>query len=296
MAKKFRAYAALIIFGAGLFGLLFFLSVPPLPADGECKFYDRKLKVLFCRALKEAEKSIDMITFGLTDRDVLRILEKKAEIVHAIADKRSTPKHPLIERRKKSGLTHAKVTLIDGELVLIGSANTTTSSLEMHRNFVMASRSKPLCAFLKRACFDEELQGRYKIEGLEVWLTPDKRTPQRIIELIDGAKSRVQVIMFTLTHPEILDALQRAKGRGVRVELICDRYCKRPDIEHKKGVGGALIHHKWAVIDESTLICGSANWTKGAFARNRDILLIMKNLDAGKQRFCQRLWKSIDVE
>ncbi|MCB1116991.1 MAG: hypothetical protein KDK50_00255 [Chlamydiia bacterium] len=304
MAKKSRVFCSFIfIFGAGLCGLLFFLSIPSLPKSDELFFYSDQtgddLKLLMCYALKNAKKNIDVMTFGLSDPDVIRILENQAAkgcSIRAIADQRSTPKHPLVERRKKSGLNHAKVTLIDDELALIGSANSTTASLEMHHNFILATRSRSLCKLLKEACFDKALRGQYEVDGLEIWLTPDKNCENRLIELIDGAEHCIQLVLFTFTHKGLISALERAKDRGVQVDLVTDRYSKQPAIAHRVGIGPALIHHKWALIDDETLICGSANWTNAAFTKNRDIILIIKNLSLKQKLFCKRLWKTLDLE
>lgn len=304
MAKKSKAvYFIIFIFGAGLCGLLFFLSIPPLPKSDEILFYSDQtgddLKLLMCQALKKATKTIDVMTFGLSDPDVIRILENQASkgcMIRAIADQRSTPKHPLVERRKKSGLNHAKITLIDGEIALIGSANSTTASLEMHHNFTFAARSKALCQLLKVSCFDQALRGKREVDGLEIWFTPDKKCADRIIELIDGAEHCIQLVLFTFTHKNLMAALEQAKDRGVNVDLVTDRYSKQPNILHKVGIGPALIHHKWALIDDKTLVCGSANWTHAAFSKNRDIIIIMKNLSLKQKLFCKRLWKTLEVE
>ena len=301
-------YLIILAFGAGLSGLLFFLNIPTLPKVGDpLQFYSDQigddLKLLMCRSLKKAHHSIDIMTFGLSDPDIIAILEKQHQrgcTIRAIADQRSTPKHALIERKKKAGLNHAKITLVDNELALIGSANYTTSSLEMHHNFILAARSYNLCQLLKKACFDNAMRGRFEVDRLELWLTPDKKCADRIIEIIDKATKSIQLILFTFTHKGIIAALERAYSRGVCVQLVTDRYSKQTQlptfIDHKVGIGPALIHHKWAFIDNEILICGSANWTQAAFARNRDILLIIKNLSPRQKVFCQRLWKTLEVE
>ena len=54
----------------------------------------------------------------------------------------------------------------------------------------------------------------------------------------------------------------------------------------------AIMHNKFAIIDGSTIISGSYNWTKSAYQRNDENLLIIHRPDVA-QRYMQRfagLW------
>ena len=255
------------------------------------------LKLLVCRELKSAKKSVYLSTYGLTDPDILGILEKSKANIIARADQRSTKKHPLVNRIKKSGLHHAKITLIDEKRALIGSANSTTTSCEMHDNFLIRIRSEPFCQKLKQIYFEKDARGRFdfEVEGqpIEVWLTPNKACEIRLIELIDSAQSKIQVAIFTLCNKRIIAALENARRRGTDVQIVVDRYTRQPQIEHQMSRGPQLFHYKWALIDEKTLICGSANWTHAAFAKNREIVLIFPKLNPKQIKFCKRLFKKM---
>ena len=113
---------------------------------------------------------------------------------------------------KSSGLMHRKIVLIDRAQVYLGSANLTPSSLRHHANLVTGFYHPGLAAFLENPASTSyffEIQGQ---QG-EVYLFPDplKKGLSRLIQAIDAAQSKINVAMFTLTHPEIAEALVRAK-------------------------------------------------------------------------------------
>jgi len=59
--------------------------------------------------------------------------------------------------------------------------------------------------------------------------------------------------------------------------------------------GVQLLHHKFIYIDESTLLTGSANWTKSAFYKNSDCIIALHRLNPDQKKFMSRLWTSIEA-
>ena len=57
-----------------------------------------------------------------------------------------------------------------------------------------------------------------------------------------------------------------------------------------------LLHHKFILIDDQTLLVGSANWTKAAFYKNSDCFLILHNLTDDQKTFMNRLWTRLEAE
>jgi phosphatidylserine/phosphatidylglycerophosphate/cardiolipin synthase-like enzyme len=114
--------------------------------------------------------------------------------------------------------------------------------------------------------------------------------------------------MFTFTHPILTETLIKAKKRGVDVKVAIDFESKKgasnKTIERLKNENIAiffnpdskLCHHKYILLDNKTLICGSANWTKSAFNKNFDCFLILYNLDDKQKKFMTKLWKTIQLE
>lgn len=60
--------------------------------------------------------------------------------------------------------------------------------------------------------------------------------------------------------------------------------------------GGPLLHHKFLYVDNTTLVNGSANWTRDAFYKNDEIFLVIHNLDQVQQKQMENLWNVIIKE
>ena len=180
---------------------------------------------------------------------------------------------------------HRKIVILDESTVFIGSANMTTSSLQLHDNLTLGMYDPKMAQFLK-----SPTEKTYAFETGLLWLLPDPHALTHITGKIDAAQSTIFIAMFTLTQIDLINALIRAKTRGVDVKLAIDRYTARgaskkalqklssAGIEIFLSSGLPLLHHKWAYIDQEELILGSTNWTEAAFQKNDDILLFLKPL------------------
>jgi cardiolipin synthase A/B len=321
MGPKLKSFACFLIF----YAWIVFLAVSPnLPdEDHPIRMYSNQtrqdIKLHFATALNRAERSIFLSVYGITDPHILAIIRKKANENLSISLeydrsasgslKKSLPPSVHISPVKSSGLMHRKIVIIDRKQVFLGSANLTTSSLRHHANLVIGIHNPPLAAFLEDPTATSYF---FEIEGQkgEIFLLPDpqKRGLSRLIAQLDRAKKKIVIAMFTLTHPEIAEAILRAQKRGLDVSIAIDAFTARGASKktitalEKEGVkiflsqGRELLHHKWAVMDEEVLIMGSANWTKAAFSKNRDFLLFLSPLQAEQKRFLNQLWAIIEVE
>ena len=126
-----------------------------------------------------------------------------------------------------------------------------------------------------------------------------------IISEIDNAKETIDVAIYSFTSKSILKALLRAHERGVKVRVVMDesgaknRGSAYPylvkygiPVRVKRGTGGGLMHHKYAIIDGKVLITGSFNWTVSAERRNDENLLIIHSPELArvyKENF-EKLW------
>ncbi len=239
------------------------------------------------------------------------LTKKQAEGLHVqiFYDKKaskSLPSHLSAYPVKSGGLMHRKILVIDDSLVLLGTANCTTQSLKMHDNLVLGIWNPELANFLQ--CSSEEL-GQFTLNGLPLsaFLLPDfeGKALQALCQRIDGAQKTMQIAMFTLTHPKILEKIITAKQRGVAVSIAIDRNAalgaskkhvealKTAGVEMHISQGAQLLHHKWALIDEKIFILGSANWTGAAFEKNQDCLLIFDDLTPHHQKKIKKIWKKL---
>jgi phosphatidylserine/phosphatidylglycerophosphate/cardiolipin synthase-like enzyme len=117
-----------------------------------------------------------------------------------------------------------------------------------------------------------------------------------LIRVIDSAKSNLDIAIYSLTHPDIVAAIERAKKRGVAVRIITDqeqakgktqsealRELRKVGIPIKKNTHSGLMHLKVAVADQSTFTFGSFNDTKQAATYNDEVLAAIKNEKLAKE-------------
>lgn len=252
--------------------------------------------------------------YGCTDTHILKELKKVSEKGIPISlfydpsgsgalNKKLAFAIPL----RCQGLMHKKILVIDHCQVFIGSCNFTPTSLRMHDNLVLGLYHKDLAWFIEHGSENHFL---FSIEDqpAEFWHLPDLQNEclNRLLKAIDEASSSIHMALFTFTHPEIINSLIKAQKRGVNIHLAIDFYSSQGasrlsieklaegDIVPKISNSGKLLHHKWAVIDESTLFLGSANWTKLAFKKNEDCIFVLQNLNQSQKNYFLDLWKEIE--
>ncbi|MBY0528642.1 MAG: hypothetical protein K2P51_00440 [Rhabdochlamydiaceae bacterium] len=296
-------------------------TTPPLPDHRHpLLFYSNQsrqdIKLTLCTALNRARTSLYIMMYGITDTEIIALLQKKASQNLSIAiryDKSASSNLrkllPQALPYASKGLMHRKMIAIDDTTVFLGTANLTPTSLKHHNNLVIGLHSPPLAQFLRRETgshFIFEIEER----PAELFLLPNEKhnALAQLIAAIDDAQSSIKLAMYTLTHPTIAHALVRAHKRGVFVQVALDLYTARgasrkvvallekAQIPLLLSRGQELLHHKWALIDENTLIMGSANWTQAAFAKNEDFLLFLPYLQKNQIKFLNRLWEIIELE
>jgi phosphatidylserine/phosphatidylglycerophosphate/cardiolipin synthase-like enzyme len=122
--------------------------------------------------------------------------------------------------------------------------------------------------------------------AIAVCFAPEEDCAAFAVRAIDNAEREIRVSAYYLTTGSgIVEALVRAKKRGVDVRLIADRTTPCPHtsgIEPLAAAGvpvwiGAqarIAHAKTMVIDGAVTLMGSMNWTRGAAANSEDVNLV----------------------
>ncbi len=128
--------------------------------------------------------------------------------------------------------------------------------------------------------------------GLELYFAPQqgREAKARLIRLIDGAQSHLELAVHELEDREIGQALVRAAARGVRVRMFSESNYRR-EIRESLGARSksqdrcevwqkvqvcydsredALMHHKFVLVDDQGVWTGSTNLTWNAFERNNE--------------------------
>ena len=122
--------------------------------------------------------------------------------------------------------------------------------------------------------------------AIAVCFSPEEDCAAFAVRAINNAEREILVGAYGLTTGSgIVEALVRAKGRGVDVRLIADKTTPCPatnGIEPLVAAGvpiwidaqARIAHAKTMVIDGSVTLMGSMNWTHGAAANSEDVNLV----------------------
>ncbi|MCZ8516915.1 phospholipase D-like domain-containing protein [Paenibacillus filicis] len=119
--------------------------------------------------------------------------------------------------------------------------------------------------------------------------TRDHQHPEKLlIHVINGAKSNLDIAIYSLTNKDIVDAILEAKKRGVEVRLITDnqeaktaaqaaklKQLKTAGIAIKENSHKGLMHLKVTIADKSTLTTGSFNYSISAATTNDEVLVVI---------------------
>ena len=126
---------------------------------------------------------------------------------------------------------------------------------------------------------------------IDVRFSPKGGCTALIVDAVDRAQQEIYVAAYSLTSVPIVDALLRAKGRGVKVYFTIDRgrYEKQKatatQVNRLAGQVDRLLvdtrssyaHNKVMVIDKRCVISGSFNFDKNAEEKNRENVVCIHN-------------------
>lgn len=124
--------------------------------------------------------------------------------------------------------------------------------------------------------------------------TPDQDCTRLAVEVIDKAKSSLEVQAYSFTSRPIGTAIAIAARRGVKVKVIVDRSQleeRGNEVSWLVGQGipvlvdsppGGIAHNKVIVVDRSRVITGSFNFTTAA-QHNAENLIVIDGTDIAAQ-------------
>lgn len=117
---------------------------------------------------------------------------------------------------------------------------------------------------------------------------------------LESAKESIDIAIYSFTNKEIAKVLRDRAKNGVRIAIIYDneanvknkystigylailnnvKVCTLQGVynEQKKYYG--IMHQKLAIVDGKKVVFGSANWSKGAFENNYEILYFTDKIE-----------------
>lgn len=140
---------------------------------------------------------------------------------------------------------------------------------------------------------------------VEAHFSPGDDCPRAIRGRLAGAQRSVEICVFTITDDRITEAILETHRRGVEVRILSDNdkandigsdidRLAHAGIPVRVDRGPSHMHHKFAVIDASTLLSGSFNWTRGAALDNQENLIVTDDprLVQPFRAMFERLWKT----
>lgn len=287
--------------------------------------HDDHLGTVFKDAIENAQHSVQIAIYSLTDQRLIQILRKKASegvTITVVCDgkacqgiERKLGKEIVLLKATPKGLMHLKILVIDDKLVWVGSANMTGESLRLHGNLVAGFDSPEMAQWIKKkiALLAEGISEYYPQQTflignqtLEMWFLPDdKQAVQRIRSLIRAAKKSIKIAMFTWTRLDFANDIVSANLRGINVQIVLDsnsskgaslgvvKALQKGKVPFKVNTGQGLLHYKTMIIDDAILVNGSANWTKAAFHQNEDCFFVLSPLNEEQKAVLYKMWNSI---
>lgn len=127
----------------------------------------------------------------------------------------------------------------------------------------------------------------------QVWFSNDDNLTEVLTGQMDTATDTLDVAVYTFTSEEIRDAIIDAEGRGVAVRVVIDVWATNDAIAEQldkagvptrrsagytgTGEGAGIMHHKFAVVDGSSVATGSFNFTLSADGKNYENLLVVSD-------------------
>jgi len=144
-------------------------------------------------------------------------------------------------------------------------------------------------------------------------------------KVINNANNSVDLALFVFSEQSVANILQQKQKQKVKISGVFDggfafryysevldlfgvtilRHCQaevdnNPWIDPLETVGianiavGDKLHHKFALVDQQTIISGSQNWSQAANHKNDEALIVINNFTLAQHfdREFQRLFKS----
>jgi phosphatidylserine/phosphatidylglycerophosphate/cardiolipin synthase-like enzyme len=234
------------------------------------------------KSLSESETA-SVVALSVSDPDFLSELSKKKYWILS--------EYPSNLRGKVDtapGLMHAKFIVLN-ETVVFGSMNFTTSSLREDLNDGIIFTEK--CA---RDFFSNLMNSLWKGEIPKTpWdcefgsfhVSPYEDLEKYYMETLDKAKKCVCIAVYAFTDMNIFGALKYLSSKGIEVRIALDDWNKEWVLKENaeqfklKVFEDPTLHHKFVIVDDNTLITGSANLTESAFRKNVEVIFITHRKD-----------------
>ncbi|MAU09951.1 MAG: hypothetical protein CL607_09040 [Anaerolineaceae bacterium] len=270
-------------------------------------------------AINNAQFTIDIAAFELNNEVITQAILNahqrgvRVRIVtddeHGLEDDDSTLVElelvdiPIVDD-DRSALMHDKFVIIDGITVWLGSMNYTMNGVYRNNNNLLQLRSRRLVQSYQDE-FDEMFtrrafgptspvgnSGTFTVSGvpLAVYFASEDDVMDHILREVFKAQSQIRFMAFSFTRDDLGRALVARANSGVVVEGIFETTGSSTQYSEMKRLicanipvmrdgNNGILHHKVIIIDDTTVITGSFNFSNNAVRNNDENLLIMRDPD-----------------
>jgi phosphatidylserine/phosphatidylglycerophosphate/cardiolipin synthase-like enzyme len=272
------------------------------------------------RALQQAKQTIDMAAYELELAPIAEALieaRQRGVRVRIVAesDEASQGELPRLEAAgvpvvldRRPSLMHGKFTVIDGQEVWTGSMNYTSNGVLRNNNNLLRLRSEEAASRFSQEFDEMFVEDRFSAMSIasrdsgplslgsatvEILFSPDDHPAMRIVEAIQAASSRVDFLAYSFTSDDIAQALVRRQQAGVTVRGVLEAgQAQRSGSQYSALIAGGvdvrldtnpgLLHHKLMVIDGTTVITGSYNFSQSAETTNDENVVILHSAEVAQ--------------
>ena len=123
---------------------------------------------------------------------------------------------------------------------------------------------------------------------IEVAFSPNEGSEHLVVKVIDSAKSELDLLSYSFTSVPVVEALVRARHRGVTVRLVADEKDNLKADKARAALGALVnagadvrtirvypIHHDKVIIaDHQTVELGSFNYSDAAAHKNSENVFV----------------------
>ena len=290
---------------------IFYLSILLYPESLQVYFTPhQEVDNFILEKVEEANKCVYIASYSFGWRKLLgKLLElKKKNVDVKIFIEKSFYQDGLEKNIRKDNLKnslfHPKFMIIDEEKLLIGSLNFTYENIYLHHNNIIFIENKELTGYFYKTFLSfwngKRVEDYYKKGKFEVYFSPWSDCENILRKYIFSANFSIYFALFDFTSEGIARQIIEKKKKGIRVFGIIERNKILPysvfylledfGCKMKKSNMAGLLHDKFFIIDEETVITGSYNPTLSA-RRNIECLFIVKDKKVAKEFLKE--WKNL---
>lgn len=256
--------------------------------------------------LNEAEKSIRMEMYLLTDEDIIDalkdarkrgvdvrlILEERAyqneSDFKAVLDELNKTKISVMTSNPAFFLTHEKAIVIDDRVGVIMTLNQDRKAFTKNREFGIIDRHPNEVAEITSVFEADWNRTPAALSDSDLIWSPES-SREKILALIDGAENTLEIENEEMQDAEVEEHLITAVARGVDVRVVMSPTLSGEDAnaqgQNKITEAGAklhlveepYIHAKIIIADNSTAFVGSQNFSPTSLDKNRELGLLVRD-------------------